>query len=63
MTSQPQVKQMSTEQDTNPQPKIGDLPEPATAEREADTVKGGQRNLRATETGDVTPGPNGDDTG
>ncbi len=54
---------MSTEQDKNPQPKIGDLPEPATAEREADTVKGGQRNLRATETGDVTPGPNGGDTG
>jgi hypothetical protein len=54
---------MSTEQDKTAKPKIDDLPEPSSAEREAEAVKGGQRNLRATETGDVTPGPNGGDTG
>ncbi|MEO8335007.1 MAG: hypothetical protein ABI664_08545 [bacterium] len=54
---------MSTEQEKSAQAKIDDLPEPASADREAEKVKGGQRNLRATETGDVTPGPNGGDTG
>jgi hypothetical protein len=54
---------MSPEQDKTTKAKITDLPEPSNADREAEQVKGGQRNLRATETGDVTPGPNGGDTG
>lgn len=52
---------MSADKDKAPQSKIADLPEPATAAREADKVKGGRM---ATEPGDVTQdGSRGGDTG
>jgi hypothetical protein len=54
---------MSTDKDKLPPSKIADLPESAAAEREADKVMGGRMRLSGTETGDVTPGPNGGDTG
>lgn len=52
---------MSIDKDKNSQPKINDLPEPKTAEREADKVKGGRMNQ--TEKEDVTQGPSGGDQG
>src|ERR1035437_8781352 len=52
---------MSTEKDKTPNTKITDLPEPKTAERQADKVKGGR--MSSTEKDDVTPGPSGGDQG
>ena len=43
---------MSIDKDKTPQPKITDLPEPPTADREADKVKGGRRALTLAEEGD-----------
>lgn len=55
---------MSTEKDKTPQAKITDLPEPKTADRQADQVKGGRMKMNATEAGDVTQdGSAGGDTG
>jgi hypothetical protein len=52
---------MSTEKDKTPTTKITDLPEPKTAERQADKVKGGR--MASTEKDEVTPGPSGGDQG
>ena len=54
---------MGTEKGKSAGAKITDLPEPRTKDREAEKIKGGMMRADPTESGDVTPGPNGGDTG
>jgi hypothetical protein len=52
-----------SDKDKPTETKISDLPDKPGTVKDADAVKGGRMNSNPTETGDVTPGPNGGDTG
>jgi hypothetical protein len=61
--SPPTPRGNMSDKDKPTETKISDLPDKPGTVKDADAVKGGRMNSNPTETGDVTPGPNGGDTG